>query len=61
MAEVAPFIDASVFPGMHHEDETIRRRYLELVREFPPERHPTRFAAIRAASVTCTGATWTSC
>ena len=26
-----------------------RRRYLELVREFPPERHPERFAAVRAA------------
>ncbi len=31
------------------DDETIRRRYLELVREFPPERHPERFAAVRAA------------
>jgi curved DNA-binding protein CbpA len=31
-------------------DETeIRRRYLELVREFSPERAPERFAAIRAA------------
>src|SRR3954465_4114933 len=29
--------------------ETIRRRSLELVREFPPERHPERFAAVRAA------------
>lgn len=28
MAEVAPFIDASVFLGMHHKDETIRRRSL---------------------------------
>ncbi len=27
----------------------IRRRYLELVREFPPDRAPERFAAIRAA------------
>jgi curved DNA-binding protein CbpA len=26
-----------------------RRRYLELVREFPPERHPEKFAAVRAA------------
>ena len=33
-----------------HSDETaIRHRYLELVREFPPERDPQRFAAIRAA------------
>jgi curved DNA-binding protein CbpA len=31
-------------------DETqIRRRYLELVREFPPDRAPDRFAEIRAA------------
>lgn len=31
------------------DDETIRRRYLELVRQFSPEHHATRFAAIRAA------------
>src|SRR4051812_15523533 len=31
------------------DDEAIRRRYLELVRQFPPEHHPQRFAAIRAA------------
>lgn len=31
------------------DDEAVRRRYLELVREFPPERHPERFAAVRAA------------
>jgi curved DNA-binding protein CbpA len=31
------------------DDETIRRRYLELVRQFPPEQNPERFAAIRAA------------
>ena|ERR1700693_1263736 len=31
------------------DDETIRRRYLELVRQFPPEQHPERFAAIRQA------------
>jgi len=30
-------------------DETIRRRYLELVRQFSPEHHPEKFAAIRAA------------
>ena len=30
-------------------DEAIRRRYLELTREFPPEQHPDRFAKIRAA------------
>jgi curved DNA-binding protein CbpA len=31
------------------DDETIRRRYLELVRQFPPEQHPEKFAVIRAA------------
>jgi len=31
------------------DDDTIRRRYLELVRQFPPERHPEKFASIRAA------------
>lgn len=29
--------------------EAIRRRYLALVRQYPPERAPERFAAIRAA------------
>lgn len=31
------------------DDEQIRRRYLELVRENPPERAPERFGQIRAA------------
>src|SRR5580704_15760372 len=31
------------------DDDTIRRRYLELVRQFPPEHQPQKFAAIRAA------------
>ncbi len=31
------------------DDETIRRRYLELVRQFPPEQNPERFAAVRTA------------
>jgi curved DNA-binding protein CbpA len=31
------------------DDETIRRRYLELVRQFSPERYPEKFAAVRAA------------
>jgi curved DNA-binding protein CbpA len=31
------------------DDAAIRRRYLELVRQYPPEHHPQRFAAIRAA------------
>ena len=31
------------------DDETIRRRYLELVKQFSPEHHPEKFAAIRQA------------
>lgn len=31
------------------DDETIRRRYLELVRQHSPERSPEKFAAIREA------------
>ena len=31
------------------DDETIRRRYLELVKQFSPEQHPEKFAAVRAA------------
>ena len=31
------------------DDEAIRGRYLELVRQFSPEHHPERFAAVRAA------------
>src|SRR4051794_14772188 len=31
------------------DDGTIRRRYLELVRQYSPEHHPERFAAVRAA------------
>lgn len=31
------------------DDETIRRRYLELVRQFSPEHHPQKFTAIRSA------------
>jgi curved DNA-binding protein CbpA len=30
-------------------DQQVRARYLELAREFPPEHHPERFAAVRAA------------
>ena len=30
-------------------EEQIRKRYLELVRQFPPERAPERFAEIRDA------------
>lgn len=31
------------------DDDTIRRRYLELVRQFSPEKHPERFTAVRQA------------
>ena len=33
----------------HADEAEVRRRYLELVREFPPDRAPERFAAVRAA------------
>jgi curved DNA-binding protein CbpA len=35
--------------GDDWDDAAIRRRYLELVREFSPEKHPAKFAAIRQA------------
>jgi curved DNA-binding protein CbpA len=31
------------------DDDSIRRRYLELVKQFSPEHHPEKFAAIRQA------------
>jgi hypothetical protein len=31
------------------DDEAIRRRYLDLTREFPPEQFPERSAAVRTA------------
>ena len=31
------------------DDAAIRRRYLELIRQFSPEHHPEKFTAIRAA------------
>src|SRR4051812_46934723 len=31
------------------DDAAIRQRYLELTRRFPPEQHPEKFAAVRAA------------
>lgn len=31
------------------DDEAIRRRYLELVKQFPPEQYPERFARYREA------------
>ena len=42
-----PYLQLGLPPSA---DETeIRRRYLELVREFPPDRAPEKFAEIRAA------------
>jgi DnaJ-class molecular chaperone len=37
--------------GLSHDADTeaIRRRYLELVRQYSPERSPQKFAEIRAA------------
>ena len=31
------------------DDAAIRRRYLELVKQFSPEHHPQKFAAVRQA------------
>jgi curved DNA-binding protein CbpA len=31
------------------DDEAIRRRYLQLVRQFSPEQHPEKFATVRQA------------
>ena len=31
------------------DDDAIRRRYLELVKQYSPERHPEKFAGIRQA------------
>jgi curved DNA-binding protein CbpA len=42
-----PYQVLSLPPGS--DDEAIRRRYLELVRQFTPEKHPERFAAVRQA------------
>jgi curved DNA-binding protein CbpA len=42
-----PFRTLGVPPDA--DDDAIRRRYLELAREFTPEQHPERFAAVRAA------------
>ena len=35
--------------GPQSGDAEIRRRYLDLVRRYPPDREPERFAAIREA------------
>ena len=46
-----PYVQLGLPPSA---DETeIRRRYLELVRQFPPDRAPERFAEIRAATTRC--------
>lgn len=34
---------------LNADPETLRKRYLQLVREFPPDRDPARFAEIRTA------------
>ncbi len=31
------------------DDEAIRRKYLEMVRQYTPEREPEKFAAVRSA------------
>jgi curved DNA-binding protein CbpA len=31
------------------DDDAIRRRYLELVKQFSPEKHPEKFAQVRQA------------
>src|SRR5436190_15135871 len=49
--EREPMTDAHAILGLpaDSDDETIRRRYLELVRQFTPEHHPQKFAEVRAA------------
>ena len=42
-----PYDVLGLDPGS--DDAEIRRRYLELVRQYPPDQHPERFAAVRAA------------
>jgi DnaJ-class molecular chaperone len=42
-----PYEVLGIEPGS--SDAAIRRRYLELVRQFPPDQHPERFAAVRGA------------
>jgi curved DNA-binding protein CbpA len=42
-----PYEQLGLPPGA--DDAQIRRRYLELVREHPPDRAPEKFAAIHAA------------
>src|SRR5436305_14021179 len=42
-----PFYVLGLPPGA--DDTAVRARYLELVRRWPPEQAPERFAAVRAA------------
>ncbi len=42
-----PYVVLGLAPDC--DDEAIRRRYLELVKQFPPEQFPDRFTAYRAA------------
>jgi curved DNA-binding protein CbpA len=42
-----PYLTLGLSPDS--DDDAIRQRYLELVRQFPPEHHPEKFAAIRSA------------
>jgi curved DNA-binding protein CbpA len=48
---VSTMTDAYAVLGLPDDsnDEAIRRRYLELVRQYSPERDPERFAAVRRA------------
>ncbi len=42
-----PYAVLDLLPGS--DDDAIRRRYLQMVKKYPPERHPERFAEIRQA------------
>lgn len=42
-----PYAVLGVDPGT--EADSVRQRYLKLIREFPPDRAPEKFAEIRAA------------
>jgi curved DNA-binding protein CbpA len=42
-----PYLELGLPPDS--DDDTIRRRYLELVRQYPPEKTPEKFAAVRRA------------
>ena len=44
---VDPYATLEISPQA--DEREIRDRYLELVRQFPPDRAPERFASIRAA------------